>query len=275
MNYKNIFILTFLIFLLPSVSSLASNDDTLSPVYQFYTSVQYKPSISYFSKFSPSIQNENIVEILSLKENLSATINNFNIKGGQNYNIKNFISPYNPTYKNSPLGIGGAIGVKSNNYRVELEVFYEEFDLKVPSEYFHKDAYKYFIIKSTPSHPHHHLFKNNDITVSPVLINVCYDIPPKNTKIFPYLCFGAGVDVIDFLDKVHFKVSYQAKIGISYFILPNLALFVDGSFYSHLSNKFTHIPTINIMDPPILPDSSSAKFNVNFLSSSFGIRFIH
>ena len=116
MNYKNIFILTYLIFLLPSVSFSENNDSSLSTTHQFYVSGQYKPSLSYFSKFSVSVRNRDVTELLSLKENLDATISNFT-------NSDNFTVPYSPTYKNSLLGIGGAIGTKLNNYRIELEVF--------------------------------------------------------------------------------------------------------------------------------------------------------
>ncbi|QGR02925.1 P44/Msp2 family outer membrane protein [Ehrlichia ruminantium] len=277
MNHKNIFILTCLIFLLPSVSFSENNDNSSLSNYKFYVSGQYKPSISYFNKFSVTIRDNYTQALLSLKETMPPIASNFIVSDN---NLSNFTVQHNPTYKNSLLGIGGNMGIKLNNYRVELEVSYENFDLKVPSEYFYEDAYKYFLVK-TESHPsynnhYYYLIKNNSIKISPILVNVCYDVPPKNTQIFPYLCVGAGINVIDFLDKVHFKFSYQAKIGISYFVLPNLALFIDGSFHSHLSNELTYIPTYGInSNYHNLSQASSVRLNINFLSSSIGIRFIY
>nr|ABO36243.1 Omp-1-3 [Ehrlichia ewingii] len=283
MNYAKVFILMFVILFLPSSSLLALENNLSGGVGHIYISGQYKPSIPQFNKFSMEEATIGAVIPKSLKQDAEdITLSILALS-------TNFTLPYDPKYKKSLLGLGGTIGYAINNFRIELETFYEKFNVSAPSGY-DDNIYAYFSIEvpQLRSLPYHYTMKNTGIILSPVLANICYDINKKQLRnVSPYLCLGFGVDLIDFLDKVSFKFSYQAKLGVSYLISPNLAFFIDGSFHRHLGNQFSDLlldypsyyrslTSLSDNDPNrILPfTSASAKLNINFFSANIGIRFI-
>ena len=267
MNYAKLFILLSVAFLLPALSSLALDNDAHKNTGYFYISGQYKPSIPQFNKFS--IREDDTKTEIKTPKSLSKDVRDITVeklKGETHFTL-----PYNPTYKKNLLGAGGTIGYAKNNFRVELETFYEKFNLNTPSGYIYDSIYEYFNIEVETKL---YVMRNSGITLSPVLINLCYDITKKIARnISPSLCFGIGVDLIDFLDKVTFKPSYQAKVGVNYLMSQNLALFIEGSFHGHLGNQFTNL-ALDYPNDHTFFTSVSAKLNLNFLGTSIGIRFI-
>ena len=285
MNYAKVFILIYLIFLLPSLSfATIGNDSFKNNSGHFYIGGEYKPGIPHFNRFS--ITNNNIKGLVSLiqehRNNLpymaqDATLLNL-LKNNSNFTLS-----YDTTYTRNLLGVGGIAGYSLDNFRIELEAFYEKFNIKVPSGYFYDNFYEYFALipttelynrtKNSQVQPSHYCMKNTGVTLSPFLVNACYDfILKKASNIAPYLCLGVGGNFIDFLDQVNFKFAYQAKVGISYLISPNLSFFIDGAFHGHFDNQFSDL----LVDYPtdLKFTTISAKFNINFLTSSVGIRFI-
>ncbi|AHX03238.1 surface antigen family protein [Ehrlichia chaffeensis str. Heartland] len=294
MSYAKVFILICLILLVPSLSfAIVSNDFLKDNIGHFYIGGQYKPGIPRFNRFL--VTNNNIREIISLQEDCRNTIPHMVQSTAQGilpskvleefrqllHDGDFFTLPYNPTYKKNLLGGGGVVGYSITHFRVELEAFYEKFNLTAPAGYLHKNFYEYFALATEmdPTRPNqpaegkYYCMKNTGITLSPFIINACYDfILKKAHNIAPYLCLGVGGNFIDFLDQVSFKLTYQAKVGISYFISPNIAFFIDGSFHGHLNNQFSDLPVDYSSSTKFT--TISAKFNVNFLTSSIGIRFI-
>ncbi|AHX04826.1 P44/Msp2 family outer membrane protein [Ehrlichia japonica] len=278
MSCAKVFILICLIFLLPSLSfATIGNDSFKNNSGYFYIGGEYKPGTPHFNRFS--VTNSDIKELVSLKQEYRSTIpymtqdtTLFNLLK----NNSNFTLPYDPTYTKNLLGVGGIVGYSLDNFRIELEAFYEKFNIKVPSGYFYDNFYEYFALTPTAAKHttnKHYCMKNTGITLSPFLVNACYDfILKKTSNIAPYLCIGVGGNFIDFLDQTNFKFAYQAKVGISYFISSNLSFFIDGSFHGHFDNQFSDL----LVDYPtdLKFTTISAKFNINFLTSSVGIRFI-
>ncbi|AHX05154.1 surface antigen family protein [Ehrlichia chaffeensis str. Liberty] len=293
MSYAKVFILICLILLVPSLSfAIVSNDFLKDNIGRFYIGGQYKPGVPRFNRFL--VTNNNIRELISLEEDYRNAIP-YMVQSVQGtlpsevsegirellHNSDSFTLPHNPTYKKNLLGGGGVVGYSTAYFRVELEAFYEKFNLAAPAGYLHKNFYEYFALATAmnPKYPNqpaedkYYCMKNTGITLSPFTISACYDFILKQaSNIAPYLCLGVGGNFIDFLDQVSFKFAYQAKVGISYFVSPNIAFFIDGSFHGHLNNQFSDL----LVDYPSssLFTTISAKFNVNFLTSSIGIRFI-
>ncbi|ABD45518.1 major outer membrane protein OMP-1Q [Ehrlichia chaffeensis str. Arkansas] len=296
MSYAKVFILICLILLVPSLSFAIVNNDFLKDnIGHFYIGGQYKPGVPRFNRFL--VTNNNIRELMSSDEECRSTIPHMVqsvaqgtlppealeelAKGLLHGGYLFFTLPYNPTYKKNLLGAGGVIGYSTTHFRVEVEAFYEKFNLTAPAGYLHKNFYEYFALATTmdTKHPHqsaedkYYYMKNTGITLSPFIINACYDFILKKTRnVAPYLCLGVGGNFIDFLDQVSFKFAYQAKVGISYFVSPNIAFFIDGSFHGHLNNQFSDLPVVDYSSSGF--PTISAKFNANFLTSSIGIRFI-
>ena len=265
MNYAKVFILMFVMSLLPSLSSLAlDNDFYKNNTGHIYISGQYKPSIPQFNKFSIKDGTKTPKSLKQDIENVTIDV----LKSNTNFTL-----PYNPTYKKNLLGLGGTIGYATDNFRIEFETFYEKFNVNTPSGYIYDNIYEYFDVELDSTK--YYTMRNSGITLSPALINVCYDVTKKNLRnISPYLCLGVGVDFIDFLDKVSLKFSYQAKVGIGYLISSNLVLFIDGSFHGHLGNQFTNLAVDYPVEIYPFFTNASVKFDINFLSTSVGIRFI-
>ncbi|AHC39602.1 P44/Msp2 family outer membrane protein [Ehrlichia muris] len=283
MSYAKVFILICLIFLLPSLSfATIGNDSFKNNSGYFYIGGEYKPGIPNFNRFS--VTNSNIKGLASLTQEhrnilpyMTQDTALFNLLKDNN----NFTLPYDPAYTKNLLGAGGVVGYSLDNFRIELEAFYEKFNIKAPSGYFYDNFDEYFALIPTITTTYskwseqskHYCMKNTGITLSPFIVNACYDFTLKKaSNIAPYLCFGAGGNFIDFLDQTNFKFAYQAKVGISYFISSNLAFFIDGSFHGHFDNQFSDL----LVDYPtdLKFTTISAKFNINFLTSSVGIRFI-
>lgn len=271
MNYAKVIILISVMSFLLSLSSLAlDNNSYKNNTSSIYISGQYKPSIPQFNKFSIKEAYTGTKIPKSLKQGIESVTFEA-LKSSDNFTL-----PYNPTYKKNLLGLGGTIGYAIDNFRIEFETFYERFNVNTPSGYIYDKIYEYFNIE-LGNKQHYYTMRNSGITLSPALINVCYDVTKKKFRsISPYLCLGVGADFIDFLDKVSLKFSYQAKVGISYLMSPNLVFFIDGSFHGHLGNQFSDLvldyPASSKIFTPFT--SASVKFNINFLTTSIGIKFI-
>ncbi|MGN7618829.1 MAG: P44/Msp2 family outer membrane protein [Ehrlichia sp.] len=273
MNHTKVFILIFAVSLLPP-SSLFALDNGFSgnDAGRIYITGQYKPSIPQFSKFSIKEASNGVIVPKSLNKDVQ-DLTLYTLRLSDSFTL-----PYNPTYKKSLLGLGGVVGYAIGNFRVEFEAFYEKFNVNTPTGYYAGDNYQYFSVQSkVPGR--HYIMKNTGITLSPALINVCYDISREQLgNVSPYLCFGFGVDLIDFLDKVSLKLSYQAKVGVSYSISKNLAFFIDGSFHGHLGNQFSDLlldyPSYTASHDDLPFTSASAKLNINLMSTNIGIKFI-
>ncbi|RZB12695.1 P44/Msp2 family outer membrane protein [Ehrlichia minasensis] len=316
MNYAKAFILTCIIFLFPSLSFAVDNNyfghNIGKNIGHFYIGVQYKPGAQRFNRFSIFDDNAtNILALIDKKNNLlyySTKVNRLLSLPQEQQNLLhhatdrpttldalknkgNFIPGYHPTYTDSLLGAGGIVGYSINNFRIELEAFYEKFSIKVTTGYNYDTEYLIIgtAINSNSQPTHYHCMKNTGIVLSPFLVNACYDFTLKITKkIAPYLCLGVGGDFIDFLGQTSLKSFYQAKAGVSYAISPNLTFFVDGSFHGHMNNQFSGLLVDYPFDQSQTFKLSSyespttyqefttmlAKLNVIFLTGSIGIRFV-
>ncbi|AUO55132.1 hypothetical protein C1I72_04725 [Ehrlichia canis] len=315
MNYAKVFILVCIIFLFPSLSFATNNNyfvhEIGKSIGHFYIGVQYKPGTPHFNRFSIADDSTfNLFAISHTKDYLFSystevqdlfslpqeqqNLLHYATGGSTTLNTlkdrNKFIPGYNPTYTDNLLGVGGIVGYSINNLRIELEAFYEKFNIKAPTGYNYDTEYfaiATVVYKDKTKPVYYYCMKNTGIILSSFLVNTCYDFTLKIAKkIAPYLCLGVGGDFIDFLGQTRLKASYQAKAGLSYAISPNLTFFVDGSFHGYMNNQFPGL----LVDYPadisvsmLSGDNATvysefttmlAKLNMIFLAGSIGIRFI-
>ena len=268
MNCKRFFIASALISLmsfLPSVSfSESIHEDNING--NFYISAKYMPSASHFGVFSAREENHSTIGVFGLKEEWDGSIiqnttpqNVFNV---QNYSFK---------YENNPfLGFAGAIGYSMSGPRIEFEVSYETFDVKNQGNKYKNEAHRYCALShdtsantNMNSSSNKFVFLKNEglIDVS-FTINACYDIITEGVPFSPYICAGIGTDLVSMFEATSPKISYQGKLGISYSINTEAAVFVGGHFHKVIGNEFRDIPAI-VPTGSSLPKNQPAIVTLN------------
>nr|ABO36246.1 Omp-1-6 [Ehrlichia ewingii] len=288
-------ILVFTLLLL-SIQSFAISIDNniIDQNLGLYLSAQYKPSISHFKNFSVQEVNKK-VDLIALKNDVTHITEEI-LKDPTNFNTH-----YSAKFKNSFTGFSGAVGYYSaQGPRLEVEGFYENFDITDCSNCTINDANRYLALarekdnnqvqpkahdsSSTDSNnssnntkkSYFTFMKNNGISIASVMINGCYDFSLNNIKISPYVCAGIGGDFIEFFEVMHIKFSYQGKLGVSYLISPSISLFVDGYYHSVINNKFKnlHVTYAYILKDSPTITSAIAQLNIGYFGGEVGLRFV-
>ncbi|ABD45283.1 major outer membrane protein OMP-1Y [Ehrlichia chaffeensis str. Arkansas] len=246
---------------------------------RLYISGQYRPGVSHFSKFSVKETNYNTTQLVGLKKDISV-IGNSNITTYTNFNF-----PYIAEFQDNAISFSGAIGyLYSENFRIEVEASYEEFDVKNP-EGSATDAYRYFALaramdgtnKSSPDDTRKFTVMRNDgLSISSVMINGCYNFTLDDIPVVPYVCAGIGGDFIEFFNDLHVKFAHQGKVGISYSISPEVSLFLNGYYHKVTGNRFKNLHVQHVSDLSDAPKFTSAvaTLNVGYFGGEIGVRFI-
>ncbi|KJV63486.1 MULTISPECIES: P44/Msp2 family outer membrane protein [Ehrlichia] len=296
MSKKNKFIVisTALVLLLssPNISFSETVNNKIEKHFGIYISGQYKPSVSVFSNFSVKETNVATKQLIALKKDIdSVEIGTANgdkgISKPEHFNI-----PYTVEFQDNAVNFNAAIGYSfSEGPRIEVEGFYEKFDVKNPGGYTKvKDAYRYFALardlesssfqpknKSTsaPQGVFHTVMKNDGLSILATIANICYDFSLDELSVSPYICVGMGINAIEFFDALHVKFAYQGKLGISYQLFPKINLFVNGYYHQVIGNKFKNLNVQYVQDLANVPKVTSAvaTLDVAYFGSEVGIRF--
>ncbi|AHX04949.1 P44/Msp2 family outer membrane protein [Ehrlichia japonica] len=299
MKNKFIAISTALVCLLssPNISFSETVNSKIEKHFGLYISGQYKPSVSVFSNFSVKETNVATKQLIALKKDIdSVEIDASNADKGiskpEHFNI-----PYTVEFQDNAVNFNGAIGYSfSEGPRIEVEGFYEKFDVKNPGGYTKvKDAYRYFALardleatkfqpknkssssSSPPPTPgvFHTVMKNDGLSILATIVNVCYDFSLDELSVSPYICVGMGINAIEFFDVLHVKFAYQSKLGISYQLFPKINLFVNGYYHQVIGNQFKNLNVQYVYDLEKAPKVTSAvaTLDVAYFGSEAGIRF--
>ncbi len=293
MKDKFIAISTALMCLLlsPSISFSETVNNKVEKHSGLYISGQYKPSVSVFSNFSVKETNVPTKQLIALKKDIDsveidASDATKGISKPEHFNI-----PYTVEFQDNAVNFNAAIGYSfSEGSRIEVEGFYEKFDVKNPGGYTKvKDAYRYFALardlessqfqpknKSTsaPTGVFHTVMKNDGLSILATIANICYDFSLDELSVSPYICVGMGINAIEFFDALHVKFAYQGKLGISYQLFPKINLFVNGYYHQVIGSKFKNLNVQYVHDLANVPKVTSAvaTLDVAYFGSEVGIR---
>ncbi|AAZ68937.1 P44/Msp2 family outer membrane protein [Ehrlichia canis] len=243
---------------------------------RLYISGQYRPGVSHFSKFSVKETHCNTVQLVGLTKDIKVT-NNSSINTNTSFNF-----PYVAEFQDNAMSFSGAIGCfYSENFRIEVEASYEEFDVKNP-EGSTTDSYRYFALargmdgNNIPTSQKFTVMRNDGLLISSVMINGCYNVILNDIQAEPYICAGLGGDFIEFFNGFHVKLAYQGKVGISYQIFPEVRLFIDGYYHKVKGNKFKNLHVQHVGALAALPKVTSAvaTLNIGYFGCEAGVRFI-
>ncbi|KJV63482.1 MULTISPECIES: P44/Msp2 family outer membrane protein [Ehrlichia] len=259
------------------LSNAFSTENTSNYTYfkpRLYIGGQYRPAVSHFSEFSVKETNLNTVRLVGLKKDISA-VNSTNIANNINFNF-----PYIAEFQDNAISFSGAIGYSySKELRIEVEASHEEFDVKNP-EGSVVETYRYFALarameNTNPQSGKFTVMKNDGLSISSVMLNVCYDFEPDSILATPYICAGIGGDFIEFFNDLHVKLAYQGKMGLSYSISPEVSLFLDGYYHKVIDSKFKNLHVQHVADLDSAPKFTSAvaTLNIGYFGGELGVRF--
>ncbi|AHC39609.1 P44/Msp2 family outer membrane protein [Ehrlichia muris] len=259
------------------LSNAFSTENTSNYTYfkpRLYIGGQYRPAVSHFSEFSVKDTNFNTVRLVGLKKDISA-VNSTNIASHTNFDF-----PYIAEFQDNAISFSGTIGYSySKELRIEVEASHEEFDVKNP-EGSVVDTYRYFalaraVTNNNPQTGKFTVMKNDGLSISSVMLNVCYDFEPDGILVTPYICAGIGGDFIEFFNDLHVKLAYQGKMGLSYSISPEVSLFLDGYYHKVIDSKFKNLHVQHVADLTDAPKFTSAvaTLNIGYFGGEVGVRF--
>ncbi|CAI27412.1 P44/Msp2 family outer membrane protein [Ehrlichia ruminantium] len=276
MNYKNTLLgIMLALSLLPTKSfseSISNNDNSQN--FKLYISGQYKPGVPKFNNFSAKETNVKTQKLLGLLSGTSRKIDKY----------KDFSNTYIPDFQDSSTGFGAAVGyISYKGIRFEIESSYEEFQVNIHDNCEGTiEPCRYFALarsvgrRGWPDQNNYTVMKNTGLSMTSVMFNGCYNIMSNKLEISPYICIGIGGDFIDFFDSTHIKLAYQGKLGISYSLLPDVTLFVDGYYHRIANNQFKNLNVLQPVELKYEPKitSATATMNVTYFGGEVGIRFI-
>ncbi|RZB12685.1 P44/Msp2 family outer membrane protein [Ehrlichia minasensis] len=273
-----------------SLPNISFSKTTNNKHYGLYISGQYKPSVSVFSSFSVKETNVITKNLIALKKDVDSIETKSDASVGIS-NPGNFTIPYTAVFEDNAVNFNGTIGYTFvEGTRVEVEGSYEEFDVKDPGGYTKiKDAYRYFALaremnitsnkfepkeKASSNTIYHTVMRNDGLSITSVIINVCYDFSLNNLLVSPYICGGVGVDAIEFFDVLHIKFAYQSKLGITYSLPSNISLFAGLYYHKVMGNQFKNLDVQHVAKlataPPIT--SAVATLNIGYFGGEIGAR---
>ena len=226
----------------------------------------------FFIKETGVLVGEEIGErrALGLKSDLSLNGD----KAIENLYNFDFLENYLPEYNNSLFGLSFLFGYSFQNLRIELEGFYEKFDVKNTKNHI-LDNHRHvaLIRRNTPDSDYVTLI-NNGMKFYSIVVNVCYDFAVNSIHFTPFICVGAGEDIINIFSSVKFKSAVHTKIGFSYMVSKSTFLFMDLYYHKVIGNEYSNIrvdyPRPLFSDPA--STSAFAKVNMSYLGSEIGIR---
>ncbi|MGN7618843.1 MAG: P44/Msp2 family outer membrane protein [Ehrlichia sp.] len=162
------------------------------------------------------------------------------------------------------------------DFKVELESFYEKFDVKDTGNHIVEDNYRYFALyrKGKIKSVNYVTLRNDGIKFNSVMFNVCYDFAVNNAYITPFSCVGIGGDIIRVFNNMEIKAAIQAKVGVKYLISEKISLFIDGYYHGVIGNEHSNIPVQyprNLFNSPNVT-SALAKLDISYFGAEFGIK---
>ena len=237
-----------------------------------YLSAAYKLSTPFFNHLSveeSGLKSDNVKDkrVIGLKNNILVSADEA-IKNLSNFD---FSKNYVPEYKNSLFGLSFAFGYSFENLKVEVEGFYEKFDVKDTKNHIINNNYRHFALSRKNSIDSEYVtLINNGIKFYSIMLNVCYDFVVDNTYFTPFLCVGVGENIINIFDSLKFKPAFHSKVGFNYMISQSASLFVDVYYHRVIGNQYSNI---SVKDPKnILSTSASVKLDIGYFGSEIGIR---
>nr|ABO36258.1 Omp-1-18 [Ehrlichia ewingii] len=238
--------------------------------------VLYKLSHPFFNNFS--IEETQILHdvaterVVGLKHDLLESADKL-VDNLYNFDLS---EDYVPKYDNSLFGLSFFIGYSFQNFRIELESFYEKFDVQDTKSHIVDDNYRYFALyrHGPAKHINYVTLKNDGIELNSVMLNICYDFTLNNTYITPFSCVGIGGDIISIFNTVKVKIAAQAKVGVNYLISERISLFVDGYYHGVIDNEYSNIPVQyprNLFYAPKVT-SALANLDIGYFGAEIGMK---
>ncbi|QXK91597.1 P44/Msp2 family outer membrane protein [Neoehrlichia mikurensis] len=252
-------------------SSSCNNVNSNVIIDRAYIYAQHRLGVPQFRKFSIEEMLYPTSNVMGLSKSFTGNLSVSNMFNGNGTNP--FTSDYVPTYNISKVSFGGGIGYLVKEYlRLELEAFYESFDLN-DDDYLHKD-YKYFALIRHDNKKV--IIENQGLKSGSILLNVCYDALNSTLKqynIFPYFCAGAGAGLVNFLDSNSVKLAYQGKSGISFIINSHVVISLGAYYHGVIGNRFSNLPTMHKEDLNAGKVFAESTLSISYFGTEFGVRF--
>ena len=270
MNYKRFVVgVTLSAFVCFLSGSAFSDDVNFSEGRRgLYIGSQYKVGVPNFSNFSAEETIPGITKKIFAMDLSKSKISEHD----------SFTRQYDPTYASSFAGFSGIIGYYVNDFRVEFEGSYENFE---PERQWYPESsqsYKFFSLSrdTTCQDNNFIVLENNGVVNKSINVSVCYDVAGGNIPLAPYMCAGVGADYIKFLGISLPKFSCQVKFGVNYPLNVNTMLFCGGYYHKVVGNKYERVEIA--YHPGTLTNvpkttSASATLNTDYFGWEVGFRF--
>ena len=256
-----------------AISFCMSN--TLNETSPISFGVSYKLSSPFFNNFSIEetrfLRNISTKKVVGLKRDLLKSADRV-IMSSRRFDLS---EDYIPEYKPSIFGLSFLAGYSFDNFRIELESFYEKFDVEDTKGHVVDDNYRYFALlrDNYGGVSDYVTLRNDGIEFYSVMLNGCYNFVMDNTNVIPFSCLGIGGDIINIFNAIRIKPSFQAKVGINYLLSENVSLFIDGYYHGVVGNQYNNLPVqypVYLFAPAIT--SAVANLDINYFGGEFGIK---
>ncbi|KJV63495.1 MULTISPECIES: P44/Msp2 family outer membrane protein [Ehrlichia] len=233
-----------------------------------YIGTQYRVGVPNFSSFS-------------VQETLPGLTKRIFALGFSESDItthSGFKQVYNPTYASNFAGFSGVVGYYVDDFRIEFEGSYENFE---PERQWYpegSESYKFFALSRSDTMAENKfiVLENNGVMNKSLNVNFCYDVAHGYVTLAPYVCAGVGVDYIKFLGISLPKFSYQVKFGVNYPVSVNIMLFGGGYYHKVVGNKYERVEIAyhpsSFADVPKVT-SASATLGTDYFGWEVGMRF--
>ncbi|AHX03219.1 surface antigen family protein [Ehrlichia chaffeensis str. Heartland] len=269
MNYKKFVVGVALATLLSFLPDNSFSDANVPEGRKgFYVGTQYKVGVPNFSNFSAEETLPGLTKkIFALGLDKSGISSH-----------SNFTQAYNPTYASNFAGFGGVIGYYVNDFRVEFEGAYENFE---PERQWYPEggeSHKFFALsrESTVQDNKFIVLENDGVIDRSLNVNFCYDIAHGSIPLAPYMCAGVGADYVKFLGISLPKFSYQVKFGVNYPVSVNVMLFGGGYYHKVIGNRYERVEIAyhpaGLSEHP-KTTSASATLDTDYFGWEVGMRF--
>ncbi|MGN7678459.1 MAG: P44/Msp2 family outer membrane protein [Anaplasma sp.] len=219
----------------------------------FFASAQYKLAIPRFSGFVVESDAGKELTVFAPLSEGSPLAEGEGSAGGAESGAGGFFGKYSPSYLRSARSGSISVGYSSGSLRLEAEGSYQSFLSDVGKDQDKKSNKAYelaasepqdgaLIIPTKPNANYYVTLQNKEIQVVSLLANLCYDLLPEDSHFSPSACAGIGGGVVKFMGVTAPRWSYQAKVGLQYFISRKTALFSYAYASKVHSKKFTDVP---------------------------------
>ncbi|MGN7661892.1 MAG: P44/Msp2 family outer membrane protein [Anaplasma sp.] len=251
----------------------------------FFASAQYKLAVPRFSGFVVESDTGRELGVFSpITEGSPAATAGEDTSTGSGPG--SFLGRYSPSYLKSTRSGSVAVGYSSGSLRLEAEGSYQSF-LSNAGKGQGKESDKAYelaasesqdgaLVASTkPNASYYVTLRNKEVQVVSLLANLCYDLLPEDSHFSPSACAGIGGGVVKFMGVTAPRWSYQAKVGLQYFISRKTALFSYAYVSKVHSKKFTDVPARHHHGQATATATASGSTGGTQVSSATAVQWLY